>query len=47
MRRRILPFDIWLCLLLAFLVSLGTGAAETIIFPQARFFPLDVSSMRI
>lgn len=26
MRRRILPFDIWLCLLLAFLVSLGTGA---------------------
>lgn len=25
MRRRILPFDIWLCLLLAFLVSLGTG----------------------
>ena len=27
MRRRILPFDIWLCLLLAFLVSLGTGAA--------------------
>lgn len=27
MRRRILPFDIWLCLLLAFLVSLATGAA--------------------
>lgn len=25
MRRRILPFDIWLCLALAFLVSLGTG----------------------
>ena len=27
MRRRLLPFDIWLCLSLAFLVSLGTGAA--------------------
>ncbi len=25
MRRRILPFDIWVCLALAFLVSLGTG----------------------
>lgn len=25
MRRRILPFDIWLCLALAFLVALGTG----------------------
>lgn len=25
MRRRILPFDVWLCLALAFLVSLGTG----------------------
>lgn len=25
MRRRILPFDIWLCLALVFPVSLGTG----------------------
>ena len=31
MRRRILPFDIWLCLALAFLVSMGTGKVAGIL----------------
>lgn len=31
MRRRILPFDIWLCMALAFLVALGTGKVAGIV----------------
>ncbi len=31
MRRRVLPFDIWLCLALAFLISMGTGKVAQVV----------------
>lgn len=35
MRRKVLRFDIWLCLLIAYVISIGTGKCYELIFPYS------------